>query len=76
MCQSIYALSVFLLLCAAAKIPVRLNIGLMLFAACFVSYMLRVNMSINILAMVKSSSYANATAPVDIDVSAAFFPPF
>lgn len=34
------------------KIPARLNIGLMLFASCFVSYMLRVNMSINILSMV------------------------
>ncbi|XP_055314147.1 sialin-like isoform X2 [Sitodiplosis mosellana] len=34
------------------KISTRLYVGLMLFASCFVSYMLRVNMSINILAMV------------------------
>lgn len=56
------------------KIPVRLNIGLMLFASCFVSYMLRVNMSINILAMVHHSEVEvhddhNVTAIVEPDVS-------
>lgn len=57
-------------LIVAAEIPARLNIGLMLFAACFISYMLRVNMSINILAMVKSApAKDNATRPIDIDVS-------
>lgn len=35
------------------RIPSRFNIGIMLFASCFVSYMLRVNFSINILAMVQ-----------------------
>ncbi|GAB0086051.1 sialin [Sergentomyia squamirostris] len=34
------------------KVPARLNIGLMLFLGCFITYMIRVNMSINILAMV------------------------
>lgn len=32
--------------------PTRLYIGVMLFMACFVTYMLRVNMSLNLLAMV------------------------
>ncbi|KAI5642163.1 major facilitator superfamily domain-containing protein [Phthorimaea operculella] len=34
------------------SVPARLNVGLMLFLACFVNYMLRVNMSVNIIAMV------------------------
>lgn len=34
-------------------IPVRLNLGIMMFMACFSSYMLRVNISINILAMTR-----------------------
>lgn len=54
-----------------------MNIGLMLFAACFVSYMLRVNMSINILAMVHQTNQVEAfddgdgnhTAAVEPDVS-------
>lgn len=37
----------------AAKIPVRLNVGVMLFMASFTSYMLRVNFSIIIIAMTK-----------------------
>ncbi|XP_055598417.1 sialin-like [Uranotaenia lowii] len=37
---------------AADRIPTRFNVGMMLFMSCFVSYMLRVNMSVNILAMV------------------------
>lgn len=35
------------------SIPVRLNLGIMMFMACFSSYMLRVNISINILAMTR-----------------------
>lgn len=50
------------------KIPSRLNIGLMLFASCFVSYMLRVNMSINILSMVHHYEH-NVTANAEPDVS-------
>jgi len=38
------------------KIPTRLNIGVMLFFACALSYMMRVNVSINILAMVHNTS--------------------
>lgn len=38
------------------KIPTRLNVGLLLFMACFISYMLRVNMSINILGMVEPTN--------------------
>lgn len=41
---------------ALAKIPVRLNVGVMLFMASFVSYMLRVNFSIIIIAMTKKIS--------------------
>ncbi|XP_032519232.1 putative inorganic phosphate cotransporter [Danaus plexippus] len=33
-------------------IPARLNVALMMFFACWVNYMLRVNMSVNIIAMV------------------------
>lgn len=32
--------------------PVRVNIGIMCFMGCFIAYMLRVNISITILAMV------------------------
>lgn len=34
-------------------VPTRFYIGVMLFTACWVSYMMRVNMSINILEMVE-----------------------
>lgn len=55
------------------KISVRLYVGLMLFASCFVSYMLRVNMSINILAMVHHHEIEmigdNITAIVEPNVS-------
>lgn len=43
----------FLSRLSAAKIPVRLNVGVMLFMASFTSYMLRVNFSIIIIAMTK-----------------------
>ncbi|XP_050665915.1 uncharacterized transporter slc-17.2-like [Leptidea sinapis] len=33
-------------------VPARLNIGVMMFFACWINYMLRVNMSVNIIAMV------------------------
>lgn len=56
------------------SISTRFNIGLMLFASCFVSYMLRVNMSINILAMVHHQEVEvlgddNITAIVEPNVS-------
>ena len=38
------------------KIPVRLSVGIMLFMASFVSYMLRVNFSIIIIAMTSSNA--------------------
>lgn len=38
------------------KIPTRLNVAILLFMACFISYMLRVNMSINILGMVEPTN--------------------
>uniref|UniRef100_A0A1L8DEH7 Putative permease of the major facilitator superfamily protein n=2 Tax=Nyssomyia neivai TaxID=330878 RepID=A0A1L8DEH7_9DIPT len=44
------------------KVPARLNIGFMLFLGCFITYMVRVNMSINILAMVEPRD-ANDTLP-------------
>lgn len=40
----------------AGLIPVRALIATQLFLACFVSYMLRVNMSLNIIAMVETST--------------------
>ena len=39
-----------------AKIPVRFNVGLMLFMASFTSYMLRVNFSLIIIAMTKTTT--------------------
>lgn len=53
------------------SIPTRLNVGLMLFLACFMSYMLRVNMSINILGMVEPGQLnENKTQPDHVpDVS-------
>jgi MFS transporter, ACS family, solute carrier family 17 (sodium-dependent inorganic phosphate cotransporter), other len=44
----------------SAQIPVRLNVGVMLFMASFTSYMLRVNFSIIIIAMTKPAE--NVTA--------------
>lgn len=51
-------LSLFYLL--SVIIPKRFNIAVMLFMACLMSYMMRVNLSINIIAMVKSTD-ANST---------------
>lgn len=42
--------------CFLGLIPVRALIATQLFLACFVSYMLRVNMSLNIIAMVDSTA--------------------
>lgn len=46
----------FWFLVASANLPVRLNVGVMLFMASFTSYMLRVNFSIIIIAMTKASN--------------------
>lgn len=52
------------------KIPTRFNVGVMLFMACFISYMLRVNMSINILAMVEPTNlHENKTLAAAPNVS-------
>lgn len=52
------------------KIPTRFNVGVMLFMACFISYMLRVNISINILAMVEPTNlHENKTLAAAPDVS-------
>lgn len=48
------------------KIPTRLNVGLLLFMACFISYMLRVNFSIIII---KMSADTNATTTIQINSS-------
>lgn len=37
-------------------VPARFNVALMMFLACWVNYMLRVNMSVNIIAMVPDES--------------------
>ncbi|KAF2882551.1 hypothetical protein ILUMI_23629 [Ignelater luminosus] len=46
-------------LCKNGCLPTRGTVAIMIFTACFVCYMLRVNMSINIIAMVDSSSKSN-----------------
>lgn len=55
----------------ADYIPARLNVGFMVFFACFFTYMLRANMSINLLAMVQptASLDPNTTAidPPDVN---------
>ncbi|CAK1555781.1 unnamed protein product [Leptosia nina] len=40
-------------------IPARLNVAIMLFFACWINYMLRVNMSVNIIAMVPEDKTSN-----------------
>uniref|UniRef100_A0A182S8R8 Major facilitator superfamily (MFS) profile domain-containing protein n=1 Tax=Anopheles maculatus TaxID=74869 RepID=A0A182S8R8_9DIPT len=49
----------------ADRIPTRFNVSIMLFMACLISYMLRVNMSVNILAMVQpiQSNIKQSTVP-------------
>lgn len=42
---------IFLFLNDVDSIPTRLNVGIMSFLICFVAYILRANISINILAM-------------------------
>lgn len=48
------------------KIPTRMNVGLLLFMACFISYMLRVNFSIIII---KMSADTNTTKTIQINSS-------
>lgn len=43
------------------NVPVRLSVGIMLLMASFTSYLLRVNMSINILGMVHPKHHHNHT---------------
>lgn len=50
-------------------IPARLNIGILAFLITFISYALRSNVALSILAMVQPT-HANATVP---DVSATLF---
>lgn len=61
-----------LILFDADKIPARFNVGIMLFMTCFVSYMLRVNISIIILGMIAPT---NSSSEVP-DVSRMRFTPF
>lgn len=50
--------------------PKRVNLAIMLFMACLLSYMMRVNLSINIIAMVDdTSSHENGTVEALPDVS-------
>lgn len=58
---SSFLFSIFYLL-RLEKIPARFNVGLMLFMACFTSYMLRTNISINLIAMVQETN-SNNTLP-------------
>lgn len=44
-----------------AMYPVRLNIAIMCFMGCFIAYMLRVNLSITILAMIAPRNVDNST---------------
>lgn len=63
-------ISCFFSFVSLAKIPVRLNVGIMLFMASFTSYMLRVNFSIIIIAMTKLSppvSSGNGTESLIVD---------
>lgn len=45
------------------NIPVRLYVGVMIFVSCVISYMLRTNLSINILAMVQSAPNSTIHLP-------------
>lgn len=38
-------------------VPVRFNLWLMLFTGCWMAYMLRVNMSLNLIAMVPQAAH-------------------
>lgn len=50
------------------KVPARFNVAIMLFMACFIAYMVRVNISVNILAMVMPDN-KTGTEPEPPDVS-------
>lgn len=56
--------TIFFLFLRLVACPTRLNVGIMMFAAAFASYLLRVNMSINILGMVQPSNNTNDTSDV------------
>lgn len=45
----------------AGNIPVRFYVAVMIFVSCIMSYMLRTNLSINILAMVESTGNTDPT---------------
>ncbi|KFB47840.1 hypothetical protein ZHAS_00015886 [Anopheles sinensis] len=53
------------------RIPTRFNVSIMLFMACLISYMLRVNMSVNILAMVQPIQ-SSAKQPVPANTTSDF----
>lgn len=56
------------------KIPTRFNVAMMLFMACFVAYMVRVNISVNILAMVvPDNKTGEAEEPPDVRQYNLFF---
>lgn len=49
-----------------AKIPSRFNVAVMLFMACFTSYMLRTNISINLIAMVQDTNNSTNSSLPDV----------
>lgn len=55
------------LLPSAVYVPKRVNVAIMLFMICLVNYMMRVNLSINIIAMVEER-YDNGTIVEKPDV--------
>lgn len=65
--------SVIFLVLSTDMIPTRLNIGIMSFLITFISYVLRANVALSMLAMVKPT-HTNVTAPdVCISQSDKFF---
>lgn len=60
----VYSLWTFLNVMNLVEWPTRLNVGIMMFLAAFTTYLLRINMSINILGMVKSSNNTDRTPDV------------
>lgn len=50
------------------KIPTRFNVAVMLFMATFTAYMLRVNISIAMIPMIKENSTANGNATIDVNI--------
>lgn len=60
----------------AESCPTRLNVAVMLFMSAFTCYVLRVNMSINILGMVQPTTAENKTLepPPDVSFGVSLFP--